>query len=293
MKWRMPVIAMTENRRLALFALAAVIGLIIAGHSLFTAKGTTTIFVPPEAAATVNGAPISRDELEAGVQALYEVSIAEASKAQRDEVLNSVIRDELYVQRARELDTASFDSDVRASYQRATQQFLAAKALAHGVSEDKARAYYEANKNRYATEGMMNVVDFVFPAAAADTVSGIAAALRQGQGKPEAAAGFGGKDSARIADDQFYFAARAKLGDQLFAAARALSDGSVSPPITAPDGVHMLYMINNQLPRPRPFESVRILVMDDVNLRVELRAGGGDDSALRKGADIKIAEDLK
>jgi len=46
------------RRSLILLAIGAVIGLGIAGFGLFTAKGTTSHAVPPEAAALVNQQPL-------------------------------------------------------------------------------------------------------------------------------------------------------------------------------------------------------------------------------------------
>lgn len=281
----------TEQRLVIGFAAFAVLGLLIAGHSLFTARGTTTFIVPPEAAATVNGVTILRDDFESGMLALYEVDAAHATKMQRDEVLNGLIREELYVQRARELDVASFDSDVRNFYQKATQNFLAAKALLQRVGEGPLKEHYGANKAKFATEGAMDVADFVFPQSAAPGGE-VAAAIATAHGAPESAVKFGGMRKPDTGP-AFYYAAHARLGDVLFAAARGLASGAVSAPIAQPDGVHVLYMIANEPPSVRPFEDVRLLVQDDYNLRDELRAEAGDDSALRRGADIKIAEDLK
>ncbi|MES1203411.1 MAG: peptidylprolyl isomerase [Pseudomonadota bacterium] len=279
---------MTEQRLVIGFAALALIGLIIAGHSLFTAQGTTTIIVPPEAAAVVNGVPILRDDVEANLQALYQIDSTQATKAQKTDVLNSLVREELYVQRARELDTASFDSDVRAAYQKATQEFFAVRALTRQVGEGPLKEFYQAKKADFSTEGAMDVADFVFPKAALAQGKEIAAAVQSAGGAPEAAKKFGG---VRRPDEgeAFYFAAHARLGDALFSVARELRDGRASEPIEQPDGVHVLYMVKNEPPHLLPFENVRLGVLAEYNLR----AVGDEMEAMRMSADIKIAEDLK
>lgn len=278
----------TEQRLVIGFAALAALGLVIAGHALFTAQGTTSFIVPPEAAAVVNGVPILRDDMEANLQALYQIDSTQATKAQKTDVLNSLIREELYVQRARELDTASFDSDVRAAYQKATQEFFAVRALTRHVGEGPLKEFYQGKKADFSTEGAMEVADFAFPNAALARGKEIAAAVQSAGGAPEAAEKFGG---VRRPDDgeAFYFAAHSRLGDALFAVARELADGKASEPIAQPDGVHVLYMIKNEPPKLLPFENVRLAVLAEYNLR----AVAEEVAAMRKSADIKIAEDLK
>lgn len=279
---------LTEQRLVIGFAVLAAIGLIIAGHSLFTAQGTTSFIVPPQAAAVVNGVPILRDDMEANLQALYQIDSTQATKVQKTDVLNSLIREELYVQRARELDTASFDSDVRAAYQKATQEFFAVRALTRQVGEGPLKEFYQAKKPDFSTEGVMDVADFVFPNAALARGEEIAAAVQSAGGAPDAATKLGGVRKPDTGE-AFYFAARARLGDALFSAARELVDGKASEPIAQPDGVHVLYMIKNEPPHLLPFENVRLGVLAEYNLR----AVAEEMAAMRKAADIKIAEDLK
>lgn len=50
------------SRSLVLAATGAVVGLIMAGHALFTAKGTSTLVLPAEDVALVNQQPIARSD---------------------------------------------------------------------------------------------------------------------------------------------------------------------------------------------------------------------------------------
>ena len=60
------------------------LGLTIAGVGLFTARGTSTLIVPPEDVASVNQRPISRVDFNAQLQALYTaVGPSEATPQQR------------------------------------------------------------------------------------------------------------------------------------------------------------------------------------------------------------------
>src|SRR5271170_5453307 len=96
-------------RALILMAIGAVAGLALAAYALFTAKGTSTLIVPPEDVALVNQQPIVRSDYLTQLRTLYDVDYAHATPDQRRKVLDDMIREELFVQRGTELDVASAD----------------------------------------------------------------------------------------------------------------------------------------------------------------------------------------
>src|SRR3569623_1219850 len=102
-----------DHRSIALFAVGDVIGLILAGFALFTAKGTSTLVVPPEDVALVTQQPIARRDFYLPLTALDSVDYAQPTRAQRQTVLDQRIREEPCGQRGKELDVASVDPDVR------------------------------------------------------------------------------------------------------------------------------------------------------------------------------------
>ena len=113
-KWWRPDVH-NERRSLTLCAVAAVLGLAIAGVGLFNARGTRIAGVPPEDAAVVNRSPILLSDYVAQLQALYNVSPSQATPAQKRATLNSMIREELYVQRGIELGLQNDFMEVRNS----------------------------------------------------------------------------------------------------------------------------------------------------------------------------------
>jgi parvulin-like peptidyl-prolyl isomerase len=280
-------------RALTLMATSAIIGLIIAGFALFTAEGTSTLIVPPEDVALVNQQPISRSDYLAQLKTLYGVDVAHATREQRQRVLDDLIREELFVQRGKELDVSGVDPEVRNAMVNAVEQQAAANALTSLPSDAKLQAFYLANRDDYSSDGLMTVRDIVFPAGAADAAARAAAALRSG-GQPDAViAQFKGRDSGKVNGEEFYFAAKIHLGDTLFAAARALSNGGVSAPLTAPDGWHVLYMVSNHPPTPLDFTKARIKVLDDYQRGAMQRTLVGEEGFLRKRANVLIAKDLR
>jgi parvulin-like peptidyl-prolyl isomerase len=281
----------SSARSFALMGFGAVAGLIIAGYALFTAKGTSTLMVPAEDVALVNQQPISRSDYLAQLQARYSVDLAHATAEQRRKALDDMIREELFVQRGKELDVAATDSDVRSATVNAVEQTIAADAISAQPSDAKLRAYYDAHRARYAGEGSMTALDIVFanPEDAAAAVRALAA----GVSAADVTSRFHGRNSGRLNGEEFYFAAKIHLGDALFDAAQALPDGGASQPVAASDGVHVLVMASNKRPVQRDFAAARAQVLIDWRNEAIARLQADDAQFLRKRANILIADDLR
>jgi parvulin-like peptidyl-prolyl isomerase len=280
-----------SRRSFFLAIIGAVTGLLLAGHALFTARGTSTLMVPAEDVALINQQPISRSDYLMQLQSLYNVDFSQATREQRRKVLDDMIREELFVQRGKELDVASTDPDVRNALVNAVELEIASDAITSQPTEAVLRSYYQAHPERYASEGIMTVEDYVFPATGA-AVSEAIDALKTQVSRPDLVARFGGKSSGKVGDEEFYFAAKIHLGDRLFEAARGLQQGGVSAPIRMPDGIHVLYMQKNVKPVLRDFAAARDKVLSDYRNERIHRLTTGDEAFLRKRANILIADDL-
>jgi hypothetical protein len=289
--WRDPT-QVNVSRSLVLMALGAICGLGLAGYALFTARGTSTLHVPAEDVALVNQQPISRMDYLVQLQALFGVDLQHSTAEQRKKVLDDMIREELFVQRGKELDVASSDPEVRSALVNAVELEIAADALSSQPTEAKLRTYFEAHRAKYSSEGIMTVHDFLFPSTASSAASEAVEVLKGGAA-PEALSRFKERESGKGGDEQFYFAVRIHLGDQLFDIARGLADGQVSLPIQAPDGLHVLYMVSNKKPRPRDFTAVRDQVLTDFRSEAIANLRIGDEDFLRKRANILLADDMR
>jgi parvulin-like peptidyl-prolyl isomerase len=279
------------RRSIALFAVGAVVGLILAGFALFTAKGTSTLVVPPEDVALVNQQPIARSDFYLQLKALYNVDYAQTTREQRQAVLDQMIREELFVQRGKELDMASVDPDVRTAMVSAVEQGIAADVVASKPSDEKLMAYYKAHQETYSTLGRMTLRDLVFPTA--EAAASASQALNAGAEPGAVAAQYHGKDSGRVNGEEFYFAAKIHLGDAMFAAARPLLAKQASKPIPAADGTHVLYMVNNLQPKPNSFAEARSQVLADYEKEAIDRLQKGDANFFRKRANVLIAPDMR
>ena len=263
------------SRSVTLASIGAVIGLVMAGFALFTARGTSTLIVPPEDVALVNQQPIVRSDYQALLRTLYGVAESQATPRQRQRVLDDMIQEELLVQRGLELDVAAFDPDVRSAMVSAVEQSVAADAVSRQPKEADLKAFYDAHQARYANEGVMTLKDLVFPSAEA------------------AATGLRGRDSGKVDGAEYYFAAKIHLGEPLFDIAQRLSSGGVSAPVALPDGVHVLHMIENRTPVARDFDAARAQVLNDYTQQAIKRLQDRQAQFLRKRANILVAKDLR
>jgi parvulin-like peptidyl-prolyl isomerase len=282
-----------SRRSFVFMGCGAVVGLMMAGYSLFTARGTSTLSVPPEDVALVNQQPISRSDYLLQLQTLYGVDLLHATPAQRRKVLDDMIREELFVQRGKELDVASTDPDVRAAMVNSVEMEIAADAVTSQPTETQLRTYYDLHRARYATEGIMTMRDYVFPSGEPRAAAEAAEALERMPPTPALLARWHGSDSGKVADEEFYFAAKIHLGEPLFELARNLPDGGVSAPIAHADAIHVLYMVKNRKPLPFDFDAARDQVLTDYRNDAIGRLRTGDEAFLRKRANVLIADDVR
>ena len=283
----------SSRRSFVLMGCGALLGLMMAGYSLFTARGTSTLFVPPEDVALVNQQPISRSDYLQQLQTLFGVDLAHATREQRQKVLDDMIREELFVQRGRELDVASTDPDVRSALVNAVELEIAIDAVTAQPSEQQLRAYYALHQERYASEGVMSVRDYVFPQSESAAAAAAAAALRAAAPTPALLARLHASDPGRAADEEFYFAAKIHLGEPLFEIARHLADGEASAPIAGGQAIHVLYMFKNKQPVPFDFPAARDQVLTDYRNDAIGHLRTGDEAFLRKRANVLIADDVR
>jgi parvulin-like peptidyl-prolyl isomerase len=204
-----------------------------------------------------------------------------------------MIREELFVQRGKELDVASTDPEVRAAMVNSVEMEIAADAITTQPTDAQLRAYYTSHRERYASEGIMTVRDYVFPLGESDAAARAAEALRRGAPTPALLAQWHASDSGSVAGEEFYFAAKIHLGEPLFQAACGLADGGVSAPIALADAIHILYMFKNKPPVAFDFAAARDQVVSDYRNDAIGHLRTGDEAFLRKRANVLVADDIR
>lgn len=291
------------RRSMTLLALGALVGLVIAGYGLFTAKGTRSHGVPPEAIALVNQRQILRSDFMTQAETEFTVPFAQTTREQRRKVLEDMINEELMMQRGLEIDLPSYDPDVRNALVAGVELEVTANVLAQQPTTEELRAYYEQHKDKYSSEGVMQLRDLLIktdaahPAANARvTVLAALAALRGGQTLDTVIKKFNLVDSGRFMDaghgdigDIFQFAVRAKVDDALYSAIAPLKDGEFAGPVVQSDGVHLIAMIKHRFPVPQTFEEAGNRVWTDVKKEAQAKARAANIAYLRSLSDIVVA----
>jgi len=294
------------RRSMALFALGALVGLAIAGYGLLTAKGTRSHSVPPEVLALVNNRPILRSDFMTQVQTQFNVPFVQSTPVQRRQVLEDMLAEELQVQRGLEIDLPSFDPDVRSAMVAGVELEISADVLALQPSEAQLRSFYASHLSQYVSEGQLRMRDLVVksgPAPAA-TEHGLlqaqqaVAALRASVPLAQVMQHYGLQDSgALLAAGQadtgeiFEFAARAKLGAEVYAAASRLQTGQVSDPIRQSDGVHVVVMLEHRMPVQQDYASAADKVWTDYKNSALAQVRDAEVRYLRSRADILLSDD--
>ena len=293
------------TRSMVLLACGALIGLLIAGYGLFTAKGTRSRGVPPEAVALVNQRPILRSDFMAQAQTEFTMPFAQTSGQQRKKVLTDMVNEELLMQRGLEIDLPSYDPDVRNALVAGVELEVTADVLAQQPTNDELRAFYEAHKDQYSSEGVLRLRDLVlktegFPslALARAKAAEAVAALRQGQAVDAVMKRFGMVDSGRFVDaghvdlgDIYQFAVHAKVDGVLEKVMLPLKDGEISDPVDQSDGVHVVVMVKHRFPVAQSFEEATNRVWTDVKTAAQNKVRAANLVYLHSRADIVIAPD--
>lgn len=283
-------------RSLTLFAVGALVGLGIAGYSLFTAQGTSTRRVPPENVATVNQRPILRSDFITQLETETGSTFEESTRPQQIKVLDDMVREELLVQRALELDFAETDQDSRNALVTAVSQQILAQVTTSQPSEEQLQQYYDEHKTKYVTEGTLTTRNLVLPKVtgkdgqAAATARAAAEALRGGSSIDAVKQKYGLTEGAQYGED-FYFAARIHLGDTLFEQASKLDPGQVTEPLAADDGIHVLKVESNTRPVPLSYRRSRQQVFTDYKTDAQARLMEATLNFLRGRSKILIADD--
>ena len=93
--------------------------------------------------------------------------------------------------------------------------------------------------------------------------------------------------------DIFEFAAKAKLGAEVYAAAAMLHGGQVSDPIPQSDGVHVVVMLEHRMPVQQDYAAAADKVWSDYKSAARARVLEANVRYLRSRADILLSADAR
>lgn len=284
------------TRSMALCALGAIVGLVIAGFGLFSARGTATRSVPPEDIALVNQRPVLRSDFVTQLESETGETFEQTTRAERLKVLDEMIREELLVQRGLELDFAETDQATRSALATAMDQQALAEATTSQPTDQQLRDFYEKHPDRYASDGILTVRHLVIPSSAGtpeqrtQKAHDVVAALRANTPVEEVISRYG-LTEPRNDGDEFYFAAKIHLGDQLFAQALKVQPGEVLEPAQQPDGIHIVKVFQDKQPVPLTFERAKLQVLTDFKNAQQEKLMAATMRFLRERSKILVASD--
>lgn len=295
------------RRSMVFFSLGALLGLAIAGYGLFTAKGTRSHSVPPEDLALINNRPILRSDFMTQVQTQFTTPFAQSTPEQRRKVLQEMLAEELQVQRGLEIDLPSFDPDVRAAMVAGVELEVSADVMAQQPTEQQLRDYYESHKGKYVSDGTLRMRDLVARSGAAASTEQVMAnaqhamtALRAGVPLEQVKQRYRLEDSGELMDaghvntgEIFEFAAKAKLGTEVYAAVATLRGGQVSDPIRQSDGAHVVVMLEHRMPVQEDYAAAADKVWTDYKNEAQTRVREANVRYLRSRADILLSTDAR
>ena len=297
---RLSILKIGPGRSLLLYAAGAILGLGLAGFALFTAKGTAVKTFPPEDVALVNGRQILRSDFRTQTEVEIGAAFNQTTPAQRRKVLDEMIAEELLVQRGLEVDLAATDPDVRSAMVTGVDLQVDADVLAQQPTEAQLRAFYDGHIEKYSSDGVMRVRDLVMPIGSGTAEAAIAkgqqASDELAKGAPLEAvmAKYGLKDSGGIdLGDNFDFAVKAKLGDDIYKAIARLQPGQASGPVRRPDGIHVVVIVSRIASVKLDFAKAQDNVWQDYKREARESVERANLKYLRGRADITLAPEFR
>jgi peptidyl-prolyl cis-trans isomerase C len=287
------------QRPLILLVVGAALGLLAAGFGLFRPADQVVRTVPPGYVALVNGRGILMSDFMSQTEAETSMPFAQTTPEQRRKVLHEMIDEELLVQRALALDFPELDTNVRMALVDAINSQVSAPILARRPSDTELQRFFNANREKYASGGIMQLTDIALhfggiedadqtvEQAEADAAQAVYQ-LRSGASLDYVMQHFGFSRGHINGGKEFDFAAKIHLGPKLFAAASELGDGDISDPVTDTDGVHVMIMRHRQAPFEPGFDKVRNNVYSDYMAAAQTRAQQQSVEFLHANADILL-----
>jgi len=285
------------QRALLCYALGALIGLAIAGYGLFTAAGTSTHHLPPEDVALVNQRPILRSDFITQLESETGAPYAASTPAERRRVFAEMLREELLVQRALELDFAQTDQATRNALVSTMSDQATLEVTTNPPTDAELTEFYTAHRERYASEGTMRWRELLLPGSSPPPPEALvraqaAVAALRAQTPIEATMAHFGLSEPEHFEENYYFAAEYRLGSAGFARIKALHGGEVSDPIATSRGLVIVAMLANHAPVPLPFAAARQQVLTDYQSAAHQRLLDATLAYLRARAKLMVDDEF-
>lgn len=254
-----------SSRPIALLALGAVVGVVLAATGLVRSTGGSDASLPADAIATVNGAVIRKDDYNRVVAGLATDRRQPITLEDRRRILDRLIDEELLIQRGLELGLADHDPRIRKDLTVAMVDAIAAPAADLDPSEAELQEFYRENAVLFsqadqarARQVWCRVPTLADAGAAHKRASEAARRLRAGEDFAAVRDDLGDPEVAPLPDALL---PPAKLTDYLgptaLRALLTLEPGGVTDPIRSSTGYHVLQLIERAPGEAPAFEAMR------------------------------------
>ena len=282
-----------RRRPLVLLSLGAVAGIVLATWGLFAPGGESTGLLAADAVASVNGAPIRRDDYERMIAAVEQDTRAPIDDAVRKRVLDRMIEEELLVQRALDLGLAKLDRQVRANLTGALIQSVVSEAEDRDPRPGELAEFYGENGEFFTAPGRLRVRQIFLPVAGRDE-NGVRlraeeARRRLAAGEPfdEVRAELGGREVSPLPDALLpALKLREYVGPTALRAASELEIGELSEPVRSGTGIHVLQLVEREAPITPPLSEIEPQVESEWRRRL------GSDALRRYLDELRAQADV-
>jgi parvulin-like peptidyl-prolyl isomerase len=288
-------------RPLALLALGAVTGIVLAAVGLMPSRLRSGNDLPSDAVARVNGELIRRDDFERLLVGLASDRGEAIGPEQRRHVLDRLIDEELLIQRGLELGFARLDRRVRGDLTAVVMSAIIEESQGAQPTRAELQAFYDTERAFFAQPGQLRVRQvFCRVTANAQAAAALARAdqaatrLRAGEDFEAVRRALGDAELSPLPDTLLPAAKlRDYLGPTAQRAALSLDAGAISAPIRSGTGFHVLQVVERQEGIALPLESIESQVLAEYRRRAGEKALRDYLDELRARADIQMRAEEK
>jgi parvulin-like peptidyl-prolyl isomerase len=289
-----------RQRPTVLLALGVLVGIVCAAAGLTTATVRAGGSLPKNAVAQVNGVLIAREDYRRVLDAVAQDKRDPVEEAQRRQLLDRLIEEELLVQRALELGVTRSDSKVRKDLTAAVIDSVLSEAGDAQPTDEALGAFYEQHRDFFAGPGRLRVRQIVcrVPAGAnapeaEERAQQAARRLRAGEDFAAVQSALGDSEPAPLPDAALPLTKLVDyLGPTVARAAVSLDTGQVSDPVRSGTELHVLQVVARQPDVVSPFAEIKAQVLAEYRRRAGEGALRAYLDNLRARANVEVTSEL-
>jgi len=283
-----------------LLTLGTAAGIIAAAVGLLSSGRSTSRALSDDAVARVNGQIIRSDDYQRLLNAVQQDRRDPVSAAQRRQLLDRLIDEELLVQRGLELGLARQDPRVRKDLTAAVIDSIVTDTETLQPTDAELQAFYDAHREFFSAADRLRLRQIWCKVATSTDATGALVRAQQAVKRLRAGEDFeavrgavGDRELAPLPDALLPLNKLADyLGPTALRRAQALAVGGVSEPVRSGSGYHVLQLLDRQSGGTQSFEAVKPQVIAELRREAGDRAMRAYLDDLRNRADVVVSPEL-